>query len=897
MSKVAVRGFTQKLEKYEAKRSSKHFKTPLKHPRVLFFDTETVTDQYQNLKIGSFQIFHNSCLYYEGLFYDPTSLSEKEIKTIETYSRKYKKNLYLLDGFIENVFYPEVFVLKTLCSGFNLPFDLSRIAKKAGDSKRKNRGGFTFTLSDDPFKPPIVIKKLGDSYDIKFTTTQQNKGEKYFPGYFLDAQKLAEVLLQKEHISLEKAAKLLNTSTQKMKGVEHGKVTEKYIDYNIIDVDTTYEVYEALVKELEVYQIYIPPTKIYSQASIGKYALDQLGIKPFLELNPDFPDQVIGHIMTSYFGGRTECKIRKVPTKVTVLDFTSMYPTVIMLMGLWKYIIAERLEMQDATEEIKELVSNLSLSDLQNQDIWKKFVVMVKILPDEDILPARMDYKEDNTGFNVGVNYLTSNHEMWFSFPDIIGSYLLTGKVPKIIEAIRFIPKGVQEGLKQSKILGIDIDPKENNVIQVFVEERQKIKGRLKKIDKNDPEYQQLQSRAQALKILVNALGYGIFIQLDPENKETECQVYGLDTFSTKENRFEKPGKYFHPFLGAMITSGARFFLTIAEAKLKELGEIHAYMDTDSIFVPPEKAQEVADFFQPLNPYNVDIQLLKPEKENLWFYGIASKRYALYYHKDEKISFMEGERSYKLHGLGHLTNPFSNSVEDWQAEIWQDILKLHYGRITESDIEEKYSNFYAISRLTITTPNVLKRFKKLNQGKPWKKQIKPFNFFLLGFQAMEENDKAVKPLAPFTNDYQKIVHEPFVDYEKGEIKEGTQFFKPLSRTILQYIEHMENKFEGDIGVLGRKHIQVNGLIYIGKEANNIEDQPLDVTKPQVFIDMEEIKKIILTLTPQEARECGVDRSNLMRIKNRMKNGELSNLKTKAVKRLVDYVINVYSHTL
>lgn len=35
---------------------------------------------------------------------------------------------------------------------------------------------------------------------------------------------------------------MLNTPTQKMKGMEHGKVTEKYIDYNIRDVDTTCEV-------------------------------------------------------------------------------------------------------------------------------------------------------------------------------------------------------------------------------------------------------------------------------------------------------------------------------------------------------------------------------------------------------------------------------------------------------------------------------------------------------------------------------------------------------------------------------------------------------------------------------------------------------------------------------
>ncbi|WP_200895213.1 MULTISPECIES: hypothetical protein [unclassified Methanosarcina] len=252
----------------------------------------------------------------------------------------------------------------------------------------------------------------------------------------------------------------------------------------------------------------------------------------------------------------------------------------------------------------------------------------------------------------------------------------------------------------------------------------------------------------------------------------------------------------------------------------------------------------------------------------------------------EKIRFMEGERSYKLHGLGHLTNPFSNSVEDWQAEIWQDILKLHYGKITEIDIEEKYSTFYAISRLTITTPNVLKRFKELNQGKPWKEQIKPFNFFLVGFQVIEENDKPVKPLAPFTKDYQKIVHEPFVDYETGDAKEGSQYFKPLSRTILQYVEHLENKFDGEIGVLKRKHIQADGLVYIGKEANNIEDQPLDVTKSQVFINDEEIKQKLLALTPEEARKLGIKhRSTLKRMKDRVKRDSKINLDTKEVKKL------------
>ncbi|WP_198003713.1 hypothetical protein [Methanococcoides burtonii] len=53
------------------------------------------------------------------------------------------------------------------------------------------------------------------------------------------------------------------------------------------------------------------------------------------------------------------------------------------------------------------------------------------------------------------------------------------------------------------------------------------------------------------------------------------------------------------------------------------------------------------------------------------------------------------------------------------------------------DIEEKYSGLYAISKLTVSNANVLRRFKGINIGKDWKYQIKPFNFYLVGFQALE----------------------------------------------------------------------------------------------------------------------------------------------------------------
>ncbi|MHC1757732.1 MAG: hypothetical protein AB9861_20310 [Methanosarcina sp.] len=47
------------------------------------------------------------------------------------------------------------------------------------------------------------------------------------------------------------------------------------------------------------------------------------------------------------------------------------------------------------------------------------------------------------------------------------------------------------------------------------------------------------------------------------------------------------------------------------------------------------------------------------------------------------------------------------------------------------------------------------------------------------------------------------------------------------------------------------------MVYIGKEANNIEDQPLDVKGAQGFINEEEIKQKILDLSPKEAKKLRI----------------------------------------
>ncbi|WP_244625133.1 hypothetical protein [Methanococcoides vulcani] len=211
---------------------------------------------------------------------------------------------------------------------------------------------------------------------------------------------------------------------------------------------------------------------------------------------------------------------------------------------------------------------------------------------------------------------------------------------------------------------------------------------------------------------------------------------------------------------------------------------------------------------------------------------------------------------------------------------------MHYGLISGTDIEEKYSGLYAISRVTVSTANVLRRFKKFNAGREWKDQIKPFNFYLVGFQAVEENGKAVKPLMSFSSDPQKVVYEPFIDYETGEIKEGSHYFKPLSRTIGQYVEHPEHKFNGEVGILERKHVHADGVVYIGKEANNIDEQELNVKRSQEFINKQEIMKNIFNISQKEAETLGVSRSRFHGIKRRIRETGDLNFCTPAVRRLM-----------
>jgi hypothetical protein len=167
---------------------------------------------------------------------------------------------------------------------------------------------------------------------------------------------------------------------------------------------------------------------------------------PWRAMQPDFPASLVGNIMSAYYGGRAEVHIRRLVTQVLYCDFTSMYPTVCALMGLWKFVIAKGMSHRDSTAETRSILDRVQETDLQQQSFWHRLCTIVLVQPENDVFPVRGRYGEQQQ-FTIGLNYLSSEFPMWFALADCIASKLLTGK-------ISFEPLAMQSKLWPINIMG-----------------------------------------------------------------------------------------------------------------------------------------------------------------------------------------------------------------------------------------------------------------------------------------------------------------------------------------------------------------------------------------------------------------------------------------------------------
>ena len=331
-------------------------------------------------------------------------------------------------------------------------------------------------------------------------------------------------------------------------------------------------------------------------------------------------------------------------------------------MGLWKFVTANGITQQDATDEIRTFLAQVGVADLQHPDTWRQLRVLVQVRPDADIFPVRARYDKEQMA-TIGLNYLSADRPLWFTFADCVASKLLTGRAPKMIQAIRFEPKAVQNGLRPITIAGNEeyrINPAIDDFYKRVIDLRRSVKRQLnKQKEKNadEREIKRLDSEQMALKILANATSYGVFIELNVEETDEQNDVLRFHTATGSRKahaaKREEPGEFFHPLLGTLITGAARLMLAITERLLIDEGLDWAFCDTDSMaFAAPEgmalgefekRVRRICAWFEPLNPYEQRGSILEFEDQNfardasgrmqlepLYCSAISAKRYALF---------------------------------------------------------------------------------------------------------------------------------------------------------------------------------------------------------------------------------------------------------------------------
>jgi hypothetical protein len=913
---IAVRG-------YPDRKRQPHRQSGWQWPKgMLVIDTETRTDPTQKLTFGSYRIFWEGRFIREGLFHGD-DLPECDLAILRNYvatgsSDAVERKLRLLTRRqFADVFFDLAYRRRYLIVAFNLPFDVARLSFDFTTARGRFAGGFSLELwsytdssgvvHPDPHRPRIAIKHIDSKRALKGFTSRRNPDARdripdgsetgkpennyNFRGHFLDLRTLVFALTDKGH-SLETACPTFGIEGQKLKISGHGTVTEEYIDYNRHDVLLTSRLAFKLLEEYKKHPIGLQPTKAYSPASVGKAYLESMGIPPVLERQPDFSKKHLGYATTGFFGGRTSAKIRKISVPVVYTDFLSMYPTVNSLMGLWSFVIADKIRLvEGCPDEVLRMLSELKPEDLFKPAMWKTLGGFVKVVPDGDILPCRAKYSPDND-WQVGINYVhdKDGKGFWYSLPDVVASVILTGRIPRIIDAFRIEPVGVLNGLKKLKLRGeVEVDPQTQDFFKVVIEQRKLVARR----DVLTPE--EKDRLEGALKVLANSTSYGIYAEMIREESDDVIRMmcYGCNgPFSCKVAHPDNPGRYCFPPVAALITGAARLMLALLEYSVSKRGGTYAMEDTDSMAIVAtetggkipcpggpyrledgsdaicalswKQVEDIVHEFAALIPYDpsaVGGSILKIEPDNfdgpgkqrqLYCHAISAKRYVLFL-KDgrghpvllrKKIN--SEKHHWSQHGLGHLINPtdIEEQDRDWIAKVWLNILQKSEGLPTKT---LGFEDLPAIGRVTVSSPGIMRVFGKLNEKKSYSDQIKPFNFLLTCHLKSFGNPPGTKPehfqlILPYELNSKKWVEMQWTDRYTGkqhgisiEAQHGTRRIaavKTYADVIEAYALHPESKCADNagivcdarrVGLLQRRHIQIDGVTHIGKESNSLEE--------------------------------------------------------------------------
>jgi hypothetical protein len=826
----------------------------------LVFDTETTTDYRQDLRFGVAQVYALGNMTRTILFYDKITDGEREI--ISRYAKERGFDVMGREDFVMTVFLPLALDQRAVVVGFNLPFDLSRLAVDYAPKKKiKSTEAWTLRLlppnhTSFPYTPRVRIQHIDARKSFIGFTGRKGK-RRAWRGAFIDLKTLTAALTGQGH-SLKSAGEAFGCTLKKTEADYYGNLTEDYLSYCLNDVALTAELYQRALSRFREFNLPDHPSRVFSSASLGKAAFRARGVSP-----PLADLKLTGRIMAAFYAGKVECRVvgREVQD-VAVLDFTSQYPSLYCLLGAERFLTAEILKVQKSTEKVRSWAESLTVDDLLRRETWENPLMwtLCEVEARDDILPVRSSYSSKADPPTIGWNRVTTEPgtTLPYLLPDVLAAKLIGGRLPHIVKATTFAPHDRQT-LVPITILGTTVRP-DDNLIRTLTEAR---------IKEKKEKREGWEARALGLKILINAASYGVFVEVNVKRNSDNMEISGLDPGETfeEEARAEEPGALFSPLLGAMITSGAHLLLALLDTVAARHGAEVVYQDTDSAFVTPSRlAPQIAAAFDSLNPYSVPVPLLKDETPlhtgPVSFFGLSSKRYCLFDRdKNRCLHILKASD----HGLGMYQVP--GNREDFTKRIWERLIgTMLNGDGTMLNGDGNFSNFHylpATAQFALTTPALLPRVATI-EG------IRPFTFLTIRYLNPAALPKGAETfeLLPY--------HSP-KDPAWMELAEKEDA-KNWEHIIRAFSCHRDRKYITDPdGRIVRRHILVrrSSLVGLGKEGAKLAARArlrnTAGANPSVFVDW---KRWLAKATPAEADRIGRPWSHIRVLQYRLRKGTL-----------------------
>jgi hypothetical protein len=259
---------------------------------MLVFDTETTIDETQALNFGVFGIYQRRSGTYvpvqEGLFYAddlpnryPSGLNCLRGHCVTHSARTVSgtdPQLYLLSRaqFVERIFWRAGYLGRSLIVGFNLPFDLTRLALYAGYGRGRKNKAFSLAFwgrpdeagrwRDVPERPRVRVRPIDSKLSfIQFTRRKRastadrtppgrsRPDPRYsYPGRFADLRTLSFAMTGRGH-TLASACNAFGVAEGKGHASAHGVITPEYIEYCRQDVRATAGLMHALGDERDLH--------------------------------------------------------------------------------------------------------------------------------------------------------------------------------------------------------------------------------------------------------------------------------------------------------------------------------------------------------------------------------------------------------------------------------------------------------------------------------------------------------------------------------------------------------------------------------------------------------------------------------------------------------------------